>query len=84
MGYTSRSLKRIVMEEGVILVLFGFVPAWLLSAYLYGLLRSSVKIPTYMTPGRVTTVLILSLLMTSISGIVAVRSVNSADPADLF
>jgi putative ABC transport system permease protein len=84
MGYTSRNLKRIVMEEGVILVLFGFVPAWLLSAYLYGLLRLSVKIPAYMTPGRVATVLVLSLLMTSISGIVAVRRVDSADPADLF
>ncbi len=84
MGYPSSALKRIVLEEGFLLVSFGFVPALLLSWYLYGLLRTSVKIPIHMTPGRIVLVLALSLIMSGISGLLAVREVSRADPAELF
>lgn len=84
MGYTSRSLKKVIMEEGLLLVIIGFGPALLLSWYLYGVLRYNVRILTYMTPGRIITVLSLSLLMACVSGLLAVKRINNTDPADLF
>jgi putative ABC transport system permease protein len=84
MGYTSWDLKRLVLEEGFFMVAMGFLPAGLLSWYLYGVVNAAVKLPLFMSWDRVATVLALSLLMGGGSGLLAIRKVNAADPAELF
>jgi putative ABC transport system permease protein len=46
--------------------------------------RNATNLPLVMTVARATTVMILTLLMCTISGAIAVRKLRAADPADMF
>jgi putative ABC transport system permease protein len=51
---------------------------------LYGLTKTATKLPMAMTIARAVTVLILTIIMCGISGAIAVRKLQAADPADIF
>ncbi|OCR01308.1 ABC transporter [Oscillatoriales cyanobacterium USR001] len=84
MGYRSMYLLSIVFEEALILSIMGFLPGVGISMGLYGLTRKATNLPMYMTLGRATMVLTLTLIMCLISGGIATRKLQSADPADIF
>ena len=46
--------------------------------------RATVILPLVLTPARAGVVLLLTVLMCSASGVLTVRKLRSADPADLF
>ncbi len=84
MGYRNLYLLSIVFEEALILSILGFIPGVGISIWLYALTRKATNLPMYMTLISAGTVLILTLIMCSISGTIATRKLQSADPADIF
>jgi putative ABC transport system permease protein len=84
MGYSNRFLSGVVLREAVVLCLVGFVPGWLISTGVGILTRKATLIPCFMTWERSLTVLTLTLTMCVVSALLAVRKLQSADPADIF
>lgn len=84
MGYSHWYFLGVVFEEAVILAIIGFMPGVAVSLGMYNLTRKATNLPIYMTVGRALYVLILTLLMCMISGAIATRKLQAADPADMF
>lgn len=84
MGYRNLYLLGVVFEEAIILALLGFIPGVGASLGLYHLTRNATNLPMYMTMARAVQVLILTMVMCAISGAIATRKLQSADPADIF
>lgn len=84
MGYRDRYLLLIVFEEAVILATLGFIPGLGLALGQYALIRNVAALPIGMTFARVAFVFFLTLVMCTVSGMIATRKVQSADPADSF
>lgn len=83
-GYGPAYLYGVVIKQGVYFALLGYVPAFILSIGLYWVVRVAAKLPMYLTVERVVLVLFLSIAMCTLSGILAIRKLSAADPADLF
>jgi putative ABC transport system permease protein len=84
MGYSDRYLARVVLTQAVLLAVVGFIPGCLLSAVLYYALGELTGLPLLLTVPRAALVLVLTVLMCAASGVLTVRKLRSADPADLF
>jgi len=84
LGYRSVHLYRIVVAQGLLFAIVGYCPALALSVGLYALVRNLTDLPMYLTPQHVALVFAASVGMCTLSGLLAVRKVNAADPADLF
>jgi putative ABC transport system permease protein len=84
MGYKNFFLLSVVFEEAIILAILGFLPGAAISTGLYALTRNATNLPLYMTVARAVQVQIMTIIMCMISGAVATRKVQSADPADMF
>ncbi|BAU13112.1 DevC protein [Leptolyngbya sp. NIES-3755] len=84
MGYKNRYLLSVVFQEALILSVMGYIPGYLLCIGLYNLTRNATSLPLAMTLSRGIIVLCLTVLMCTISGAIAVRKVQQADPADIF
>ncbi|AFY30915.1 ABC transporter permease DevC [Calothrix sp. PCC 7507] len=84
MGYNNFYLLGVVFEEALILALLGFIPGMSVSFGLYALTRNATNLPLFMTVARAIQVLTLTFVMCMISGAIATRKVQSADPADMF
>lgn len=84
MGYRNLYLLGVVFEEAVILALLGFVPGVSVCLGLYRMTRNATNLPIYMSLVRIIQVLILTIVMCCISGAIATRKLQSADPADIF
>jgi DevC protein len=84
MGYRNIYLLGIVFEEALILSILGFMPGVGVSLGLYSLTRRATNLPIYMTLMRAIVVLTLTLIMCGISGTIATRKLQAADPADIF
>lgn len=84
MGYSNRFLFGVVIQEALILSVLGFIPGFLVSHLLYGGAANVTGLLFQMTPARVVNLYGLSFVMCLISGAIAVRKVQSADPAEVF
>lgn len=84
MGYKNFFLLSVVFEEAIILAILGFLPGAAISTGLYALTRNATNLPLYMTAARAIQVQVMTIIMCMISGAVATRKVQSADPADMF
>ncbi len=84
MGYFNRYLLGVVFEEAIILAFLGFIPGFILPIGLYQLAAKATALPIFMTTIRALMVLILTVIMCGISGTIATRKLQSADPADMF
>jgi putative ABC transport system permease protein len=83
-GYSNAYLLGVVFEQALILAIFGFLPGLVMSLGLYELVRVATNLPLMMTVSRAVQVLTLTLIMCMLSGVIATRKVQSADPADMF
>ncbi len=84
MGYKNLYLEFVVCQEAIILAVLGYTPGFFLSFVVYEITKNVTLLPVAMTPSRALMVLILTILMCSISGSVAMRKLRQADPADIF
>jgi putative ABC transport system permease protein len=84
MGYPDFYFFSVVFQEALILSVLGYIPGFAVCLGLYDLTRDATALPMVMTLSRGLNVLILTVLMCCISGAIAVRKVQTADPADIF
>jgi len=84
MGYRDRYLLLIVFEEAILLATLGFIPGLGLALGQYALIRQAASLPIAMTFARLAFVFFLTMVMCIVSGLIATRKVQSADPADIF
>ncbi len=84
MGYTDNYLLRVLLQEALLLAALGYLPAFFLSFGLYQLTFAATLLPIYMKVDRAINVFILTVIMCTISGAIAMRKLRSADPADIF
>src|SRR6266853_2551726 len=83
-GYTDSYLRMIVLQEAIILSLLGYFPGAMLASVLYVLTAKAQGLPMYMTINRAVLIFALTVVMCLFSGLVAMRKLKQADPADVF
>jgi putative ABC transport system permease protein len=84
MGYKNLYLLFIVFQEAIILAALGYIPGFSLSLGLYDLTKRATFLPLSMAPQRALLVMLLTFIMCSFSGFIAMRKLRKADPADIF
>jgi len=84
LGYKDSHMSLVVLQQAFMLALMGFVPALALALGVYEVIRKTAYLPVSMTLMRIVFVLILAVVMCSLSGLIALRKVKQADPAELF
>lgn len=84
MGYTDKYFVILVFQEALILAILGFIPSLAITTVLYNFAAAGANLPIFMTLNKATTILILTIIMCGCSGLIAVRKLSDADPADIF
>lgn len=84
MGYTNGYLTGVVLQESLILSFLGFIPALITAFVLYWLATAGSGLSIEMTFGRGVLVFVLTVVMCFASGLLAMRKLKQADPADIF
>lgn len=84
MGYGDNYLLGVLLQEALLLAVLGYIPAFFLSVGLYQLTYTATMLPLFMKVERAIHVLILTIIMCSFSGAIAMRKLRTADPADVF
>jgi len=83
-GYSDRHLFWVVLQESLILSVFGFIPGVFLAWGVYEIARAATVLPIRMTVLRLVVVFPLTVIMCTVSGALAVRKLRYADPAEIF
>ena len=84
MGYSNFYLARVVLGAAVILAIVGFIPGYLLSVFLYDFVAEATFLPLHMPFDRAVSVFLLIAGMCTLAGLLAVRKLRDANPADMF
>ena len=84
LGNSHNSLIIIVLEQSLVLAFLGYIPGFILSCLLYDVLTKATNLKFEMTFNVAIAVLLLICLICFISGLIAVRKLKEADPADIF
>jgi putative ABC transport system permease protein len=83
-GYSNWRLSRVVLSAALLLAILGFIPGALLSAYLYGVIGGATFLPLAMDAERLVGVFLMIFAMCAVAGLLAMRKLRDADPADMF
>ncbi len=83
-GYSDGQLLLVVFQEAAILAVLGFLPGIVCSLGLYSLLSSLTGVAVIMRLRIGLQVFSMTLVMCVLSAAIAVRKLQSADPADVF
>lgn len=84
MGYSNRFMGWVIIRQAIYLALFSFVPALISSFVLYWLTSKLANLSLVMNWERVASVLLLTIVMCGVSGVLAIRKLWKAEPAELF
>jgi putative ABC transport system permease protein len=84
MGYSDRYLLGVLIQEALLLAVLGYIPGFAVAVGLYHVTHIATLLPIGMTLNRAITVFVLTVVMCSASGAIAMRKLQSADPADVF
>lgn len=83
-GYSGAYLSSVVVGEAVLLALIGYLPGLAISAGIYGVAARATLLPMHLGADIALQVLGLTVLMCCAAGLLAMRKLRSADPADVF
>ena len=83
-GYSNGYLARVVMAAALILAVIGFLPGAALCIWLYDVVAGATFLPLAMTVERATVVFGLIFGMCAAAGLLAMRKLRDASPADMF
>ena len=84
MGYSNFYLGRTVLSAALLLALLGFIPGLALSAVLYNVVGKATFLPLAMETSRALSVFALIFAMCAAAGLLAMRKLRDANPADMF
>jgi putative ABC transport system permease protein len=83
-GYKDSFLFAIVIQESVILSVFGYIPGFFIAIFIYVIATNATFLPLRMTAQRGVEVYLLTVGMCVLSGALALRRLRRADPAEIF
>jgi putative ABC transport system permease protein len=84
MGYDGRFLIGVVLRQSLYLAVLGFLPGLIISLACYQALAQYTGLLMVLSVKRAAAVLALTVAMCLLSGLMAIRKLLSADPAELF
>jgi len=84
MGYARGFLVRSVLAQSALYAVAGYAPAWLIGIALFRVLADRSMLPMVMTFKITAVSALLTLGMCLLSGLLALRRLLSADPAEVF
>ncbi len=84
MGYGHGYLARVTLEQTVFYAFVGLLPAWLATSLLCRIIGAVALLPLHVSGTTLLVGASLTLAMCVISGLLALRPVLRADPAELF
>jgi len=84
MGYKHHYFIKVVFASAFYLAVLGFVPGYLMSVGLYKVAEAAIFIPMPMTYTKLVTVFLFILSMCATAGMLAMRKLKAANPADMF
>lgn len=84
MGYGRKYFRSVILEEAVILAVAGFFPALLATLGIYTVMANATGLPIAMSLERAAAVFLGAVASCALSGLIALRKLTNADPADLF
>lgn len=83
-GYSDTYFLGVVFQAALILAALGFIPGLAIAWSLYALTRNATLLPMNLSIDRGFLILGLTFAMCFVSGAIAVRKLQEADPADIF
>lgn len=83
-GYANSYLYGVVLFEALTLAVLGYLPGLLVALQLYRLAGEATMLPMDLAPAIGLFVLALTVSMCCLSGVLALRKVQRADPAEIF
>lgn len=83
-GYSNGYLARVVMAAALILAVIGFLPGAALCIWLYDVVAGATFLPLAMTFERAAMVFGMIFGMCAAAGLLAMRKLRDASPADMF
>jgi len=83
-GFKDGYFISLIIQESIILSVFGFIPGAAFTAGLYYVTRNVAYMPTYFSWTNAAIVLGLTILMCTLAGALATRKLRHANPADIF
>ena len=84
MGYWMNFFVSVILEEALILAAIGFWPGLAFSQLFYMALAHLTNIPIFMTSERAVGIFVGTVAACALSGLLAIRKLKAADPAELF
>lgn len=84
LGYHNSVLVGVVLVEAVLLALMGFLLGFVVSGVVYRGVALLTGLPMRLSAGRIGVVLVLAVVMCVAAGLIALRKVIRADPAEVF
>lgn len=84
MGYSGRSLLRVIVEEGIYLAILGYAFGMAVSLFLAGYLERQTGLNLDVRLGDSLIIFALTVIMCVLSGLLAGRKLSTVDPAELF
>lgn len=84
MGYRYGHLRRVVLQESMVLATTGFLPGMAIGVGLFRVTAAATQLPLSMTLTDAASVFGLTLAMCVFSGSFALRKLRSIDPAEVF
>ena len=84
MGYKNGYFVRVVFASAFFLAILGFIPGFIVSAGLYHLAEGQIFMPMPMTLNKIITIFLFILAMCATAGLLAIRKLKAANPADMF
>ncbi|MBE8991178.1 ABC transporter permease DevC [Nostoc sp. LEGE 12450] len=83
-GYTNEYLLNVVFKQALILAVLGYIPGFIISSSIYTFTAKTTNLPMRMSLNNILIILISTILMSTVSGLLAMNKLRSADPADIF
>ncbi len=84
MGYPNRFFSGVVLQQSLFLSLLGFIPGTAISWAIYRYTAAVTGYTMDLTPTRAMLVLAATVGMCVVAGLLAMRRLKHADPAELF
>jgi putative ABC transport system permease protein len=84
MGYSNLYLSGVVLGAAIILAVIGFIPGFVTSLFLYDVVAKGTFLPLGMPVERAVGVFALIFGMCFTAGLLAMRKLRDANPADMF
>jgi putative ABC transport system permease protein len=84
MGYTHGYLRNVVLQQAVILAVLGFIPGMGVAYLVFSRGADATRLPLEMSVQSALGVFLLTVGMCAVSGILALRKLRAADPAEIF